>query len=319
MKILIKVFLALFVTVLFSACSTDNPINVQVWGSLGDGCGQFNEPFDIAVDKRGFVYVTDVRNKRVQKFTESGEFIMFIGQDLFEKPSGIGIGLHNTVWVTDYDLDQIFQFNANGDLLTVWGNAGDKLGEFESPVDVAVNGAGQVYVVDQYHHRIQVFTPDGHFIRTWGKQGKVNVVRSALNFIVTDGHKGEFYYPSRIVIGLDDRVYVSDAYNNRVQIFDASGSFLQSIGGIGLWGGRFRVTSGIAVGKNGNLFVADFYNNRIQHFDRSGHFIEAWGGTENQSNKLSGPTGVAVNQDGQVYIADWGNHRIQRYLLHNPN
>ncbi len=217
------------------------------------------------------------------------------------------------MWVSDYDLDRIFHFNSNGKLIAVWGKAGDKPGEFSSPVDVAVNASGLVYVVDQYHHRIQQFSPDGRFIRTWGKQGKVNVVRSALNFLISDDHEGEFYYPSRIAIGTDNRVYVSDAYNNRVQVFDTEGRFIRSIGGMGLWGGRFRVASGIAIGADNSLFVADFYNNRIQHFDHDDHFIESWGGKGNRPGQFSGPTGVGVSGNGYIYVTDWGNHRMQRW------
>jgi len=303
----------LFVATFMTAC-TGSPADVQVWGGQGSEPGQFNEPFDVAVDREGFVYVTDVRNKRVQKFSSDGDFVMAFGQKLFGKPGGIGIGPDDTVWVTDYDLDRIFHFNDKGKLITVWGKAGDGPGEFESPVDVGVNAAGLVYVVDQYHHRIQQFSPDGHFIRTWGKQGKVNVVRSALNFLIPDDREGEFYYPSRIAIGSDDHVYVSDAYNNRVQVFTAEGHFLHRIGGMGLWGGRFRIASGLDVGRDGSLYVADFYNNRIQHFDHEGHFLAAWGGKGNKTGEFSGPTGVAVGS-GALYVADWGNHRVQKRLL----
>jgi len=304
----------LFAIGLLAGC-TGSPASVKVWGSLGDKPGQFNEPFDVAVDQQGFIFVTDVRNKRVQKFTADGDVVLAFGQKLFEKPGGIGMGPDGTVWVTDYDLDRVFHFDANGKLIASWGEAGDKPGEFASPVDVAVNSDGIVYVVDQYHHRIQMFSADGHFIGTWGKQSKVNVVRSALNFLISDGHEGEFYYPSRIAIGTDNRVYVSDAYNNRVQVFDTEGRFIRSIGGMGLWGGRFRVASGIAVGADGSLFVADFYNNRIQHFDRAGGFIGAWGGKGDKPGQFSGPTGVGVSGDGQTYVTDWGNHRIQSVLL----
>jgi len=306
-------YAALLILLLLAAC-TNSPSHVQVWGGLGDAQGQFNEAFDVAVDTQGFVYVTDVRNKRVQKFTADGGFVLAFGQKLFEKPAGIAVAADDSVWVSDYDLDRIFHFDYKGKLIASWGEAGDGLGEFASPVDVAVNSQGLVYVVDQYHHRIQVFSPDGTFIRTWGKKGKVNVVRSALNFLISDDHQGEFYYPSRIAIGLNNYVYVSDAYNNRVQVFDSQGGFIRSIGGMGLWGGRFRVSSGIAVGADDNLFVADFYNNRIQQFDDEGRFIKAWGGKGNRLGQISGPTGVAVNHDGQIYIADWGNHRIQKFF-----
>lgn len=94
--------------------------NVQVWGGLGSEPGQFNEPFDVAVDQQGFVYVTDVRNKRVQKFSADGDFLMAFGQEMFEKPGGIGIGPDGTVWVTDYNLDRIFHFNDTGKLIAAW-------------------------------------------------------------------------------------------------------------------------------------------------------------------------------------------------------
>ncbi len=297
---------------LLAACS-GSPANVLVWGGLGDAPGQFNEPFDVAVDQKGFVYITDVRNRRVQKFSAGGDFLMAFGQEVFEKPGGIGIGPDDTVWVTDYDLDRIFHFDNKGFLIAAWGEAGEGLDAFDSPVDVAVNAAGMVYVVDQYHHRIQQFTPDGRLIRVWGKRGKVNVVRSALNFLISDDRESEFYYPSRIAVGTDDHIYVSDAYNNRVQVFDAKGHFLHQIGGVGLWGGRFRVASGLAVSRDGSLFVADFYNNRIQHFDHQGRFLAAWGAKGNRPGFFSGPTGVAVSRNGQIYVADWGNHRMQRF------
>jgi DNA-binding beta-propeller fold protein YncE len=299
---------ALLLAGLLVAC-TDTPADMQTWGERGSAPGQFDEPFDIAVDQQGFVYVTDVRNRRVQKFDADGKFLLGFGQRLFEKPAGIGIGHDGSIWVTDFDLDRVFRFNSEGRLLDSWGEAGDGPGKLDVPADIAVDSTGLVYVVDEYHHRIQKFTADGKLVMAWGKKGKVNVVLSAVNFLIPGNHNGEFYYPSRIAIGPDDRIHVSDAYNNRVQIFDADGRFLQSIGGLGVWGGRFRIASGLAVVADGSLFVADFYNHRVQHFDRDGRFLAAW----DVAGRSSGPTGVALSPDGFIYIADWGNHRILRF------
>ena len=49
---------------------------INVIGKKGSGPGQFNEPFDIAVDRNGFLYVTDARNLRVQKLDRDGKFIL---------------------------------------------------------------------------------------------------------------------------------------------------------------------------------------------------------------------------------------------------
>ena len=89
--------------------------------------------------------------------------------------------------------------------------------------------------------------------------------------------------------------------------------FIKSIGGMGLWGGRFRISSGLAIDSDGSLFVADFYNNRVQHFDSNGNYLAAWGGNEGNSGYFNGPTGVAIASEGSILVADWGNHRVQQF------
>jgi len=308
-----KLPVLLLVAILLVACTSALPTNVQTWGSRGNGPGQFNGAFDIAVDQVGFVYVVDADNQRVQKFDSDGKFILAFGQKLFEKPSGIGIAPDGSIWVTDFNLGRVFHFNSAGKLLISWGKEGDGPGDFDVAADVAVDSRGFIYVVDEYRYRVQKFTPDGHFIRSWGEKGKVNVFLSAVNFLLPDMDQGKFSYPSRIAIGPHDRVFVADTYNNRVQVFDTDGRWLQSIGGLGIWGGRFRVTAGIALFRDGSLLVSDFYNNRIQYFDRNGRFLAAWGEEGSLPGQFSGPTGVAADAHGHVYVTDWGNHRIQKF------
>jgi len=45
------------------------------FGSKGSEQGQFNSPNDVTLDSKGFLYVADYRNNRIQKFTPDGRFV----------------------------------------------------------------------------------------------------------------------------------------------------------------------------------------------------------------------------------------------------
>jgi len=74
----IRQAVCVLIALLLGACTNPAP-NVKTWGGLGSEPGQFNEPFDVAVDHDGFFYVTDVRNKRVQVCDSEGCFLHSIG------------------------------------------------------------------------------------------------------------------------------------------------------------------------------------------------------------------------------------------------
>src|SRR3712207_8966306 len=48
---------------------------ISSWGSEGEGDGEFNMPWDVAVDKDDTVYVSDYGNNRIQIFSSDGTFI----------------------------------------------------------------------------------------------------------------------------------------------------------------------------------------------------------------------------------------------------
>lgn len=100
-------------------------------------------------------------------------------------------------------------------------------------------------------------------------------------------------------------VYVVDGGNARVQVFDAAGGYLRTIGGAGA--GAEALAAPRDVAAQGSLvFVSDESAGRVAVFSTEGAFVSAWTG-------LEGPAGIAVAESGQVYVVENGASRVARF------
>lgn len=84
--------------------------------------------------------------------------------------------------------------------------------------------------------------------------------------------------PLGIAVDGVGRVYVADTGNNRIEIFDSSGAFLETFGTFGNGPGEFATPAHVAVDASGNIFVTDANNFRIQVFGQTvGVDATSWG------------------------------------------
>ncbi len=270
------------------------------WGSYGSGDGQFHRPYDIAIDSGGNVYVTDIHNYRIQKFTSDGTFITkwdSRGTDDGQfRPYGVAIDASGNIYVVDENNDRIQKFTSDGTFITKWGSFGTGDGQFDTPGGIAIDGNSNVYVTERYNHRVQKFTSDGTFILKWGSRG-------------TGG--GQLNYPYDITVDASGNVYVVNVDN--VQKFTSDGTFISKWGSFGTGDGQFQWTGGIAIDSGGNVYVTDTGNHRVQKFTSNGTFILKWGSRGTGDGQFADPYGIAVDDSGNVYVVEIGNDRVQKF------
>lgn len=108
----------------------------------------------------------------------------------------------------------------------------------------------------------------------------------------------------------NDRIYVTDTANFRVQVFDYDGNSLFQFGKSGEKKGEFRFPYGIAADAAGRIYVADMYNGNISVFDQDGTFLNYFG----TADDFKGPAGLQI--DGNyLYVSDVNKHKILVYTL----
>ncbi len=237
-------------------------------GSAGTATDQFSFPSGKpAITGDGTVLFPDSGNARIQVYDENGVFQSTFGSYgtgslQFKFPAGIAISpVDGDIYVADRDNHRVQVFDSNLQYeatLGISGLAGAPPAYFNSPYDVAVDASNNIYVADYKNYRVQKCTrsTSTYFCTTF----------AGVTGTIADGYF-DYLMPKGVVVDPQGRVLVVDDWNNRIQVFDANGAYLTSIGGS--WGarsGQFRGATGIAVDQYANVYVSDFYNNRVQKY-----------------------------------------------------
>ena len=216
--------------------------------------GTFNEPWGIAVDGIGNVYVADTWNHRIQKFDPDGRFLLEWGvpgvstEDsmFFWGPRGLAVGPHGSIYVTDTGNRRVAVFSPDGAFLFEFGLEGE--GRLDEPVGIAIGRDGRVYVADTWNMRVAVFGTDGTYLNAYPVQAW-----------------GSASIENKPYIAVDDRnrVYLTDPEGYRVIVLADGGAPLKVFGQFGGEPDSFGLPNGIAISPDGELWIADAGNNRL--------------------------------------------------------
>jgi len=262
---------------------------------------------DSVMDSNGNIYLVNIPNDNVQKYTKDGVFIKSWGgpgaaAGKLDRPEGIGIDKQDNVYVADSSNDRIQKFSADGALLKVIGAPGSGNGKFSYPTDVAIGTGGAIYVSDSGNDRIQKFSAAGTYVSKWGSNGSGNGQFNNGTFGIATDPAGN--------------VFVSEIINDRIQKFSGTGTFLAKWGNKGTDAGEFNNPEGLATDSEGSLYVTDPNNDRVQKFTNNGQFVYEFGDVEGPTG-LHHPTGISIFGD-RFYVSDTFNHRIQVYGFDLP-
>jgi alpha-tubulin suppressor-like RCC1 family protein len=334
------------------------------FGGYADGTGaaaQFSYPEGIAVDSAGNVYVADTAYALIRQITPAGVVTTIAGVPdgnggyvdgpgsvaRFSNPKGIDVDQAGNLYVADLGNNTIRKITptvvngvTNWAVTTIAGSAGNSgstdaagtAAQFNSPNDVAVDGAGNLYVADTENYTIRKITPTVvSGVTNWvvttlagsaGNQGRVDGTGSA----------AQFDSPFSIAVDSAGNLYAADGSIRKI----TPAGVVTTIAGIteGPQGSQdgtgsaalFYSPQGIAVDGTGNLYVTDTMNNTIRKITPTvvsgvtnwnvttiagAAGSVGWADGIGRAVQFNYPVGIAADSSGDVYVADTENNTIR--------
>jgi DNA-binding beta-propeller fold protein YncE len=212
-------------------------------------------PTDVAVDGNDNLYVSDSKGNAVWVFGPKGEFVRRIAHEKIDFPTMIAVDrTRQVLYVVTNVLQKspahrVEVFSLKGEPIRTIGKRGPNAGEFNFPTHATVGPDGRLYVVDMLNFRVQVFDPEGNPAGAFGAIGANEIgffekakgiaLDSFGNIYVTDSQTGwvqmfnprfqplmafaarsplpgYFSLPTDIAISSDNRIYVADFGDGRV-------------------------------------------------------------------------------------------------------
>ncbi len=248
-------------------------------------------PFAVAVDASGNLFIADSYNNRIRKVDTNDIITTVAGNGTngysgdngaatnasLSGPSGVAVDASGNLFIADTVNGVIRKVDTNGIITTVAGGGNDGLGDGGAATNASLSG------------------------------------------------------PSGVAVDASGNLFIADLDNSRIRKVDTNGIITTVAGGgndgLGDGGAATNASlnwpSGVAVDASGNLFIADSANSRIRKVDTSGFITTVAGGSNDglgdggaaTNASLNNPWGVAVDASGNLFIADWGNNRIREVVL----
>ncbi len=257
--------------------------------------------YDIG-SSEGKIYIMDRRFKKVifidlanRKFG----YILDQGRGALNEPSGIWVTADDIKYVADMERKQIVVFGRDNKFLRTYGGPD----VFDKPTDVAVY-EDTLYVSDMDKHQIIVLDKDS---------GEVKMTVGGVG-----AEEGRLGRPSHVVVDHLGNIFVTDAFNFRVQKFDPQGAFVKSYGFLGDNLGGFVRPKGLATDREGHLYVVDAAFENVQIFDdKTAQLLLFFGGAEAGPDSMILPAGVHIDYRNAGYFSNFVDKEFRlKYLVY---
>ena len=253
---------------------------------------------DIDIDNDDNAWVFSREKHPVTKWSNEGEFLGSWGDQgdqrgEFRVPHGLNIDSEGYIWLTDHQTHQVTKHKQNGECVMELGEFGfanftlttdgTQGGPFNMPTGSSIAPDGKIFVSVGYgNRRVHRFSSDGQHELSWGEHGTGN---------------GQFAIVHKLAVSKDNRVFVCDRENDRIQIFSPDGELID------IWTNGLAGPGDIYFQDDIVYVVEQSQGSGISIWNLSGDLITRWRGVPEVCEAVHG---CAVDSKGNIFIAEIG-------------
>ena len=268
---------------------------------IGRGSYAFDYAQQVRVDPQDNIWAVDAGSNMAIKFDHEGRLLMVLGR----KNENIGVrpGPGMPARLIDPVPEPAAPAAAGGGGAAATPGAGAKGENFSQPTDIAFDRDGNVYLADGMgnNNRIAKFNRDGNWVTGWGQTGT---------------GPGQFNKIMGIVTDAAGNVYVADAGNRRIQVFDGSGAFKSQIAGIGS-----PMAMCITSGPTQYLYSSNsngpesMDNGEIYKLQLNGTVVGKFGRAGKQQGEFGMVNSLDCRNENDLWVGEVWNWRVQKVSI----
>jgi len=181
--------------------------------------------------------------------------------------------------------------------------AGTAGSAFSRPSDVAWDRSGNIFIADGIgtNNRIAKFDKDGKFLKSWGQTGAENGQFNGVRSMATDAQ---------------GNLYVADAGNKRIQVFDGEGNFKSQIGDIG-------VPQAMCISRGATQYIYSAHSGdpdgmvdaTIYKISLDGKVLGKFGSAGKQPKQFGLVNSIDCRGENELLVGEMTNWRVQKLTL----
>ena len=261
-------------------------------------------PASIRFDSRGHMFVLNRGPQPLVEFDADGKFLRMFGQGPLLRAHGLRIDSADNLWITEGIQNVVMKLNQQGEVLLTIGTKGES-GEwneatgshrFNQPNDLAFGRNGDIFVVQGHtagtgDPRVLKFDKNGTFIKSWGGLGT---------------EPGKFTLAHGIAVDSKGLLWVTDRENQRIQIFDQDGKFIQEL----KYGG---LPCSLYMGDR-YIYLVNGYGGQLLRLDLEGKVLGAVGKSGKGVGQFTEAHSVTVAPGGEIWVGDTVGNAVQKFV-----